>query len=126
MKSSESISKSREVATEGYLNRILINNSEKKIFVDIYDINWIESSGNYLKLHLENTTHLVRGTMKKMEKKLNPLRFMRIHRSFIVNVGMIKSISRSLSGDYKVRLENGRELKMSRNYKEALDRFQLN
>ncbi len=109
-----------------YLSRILIKNSDKNIFIDVGEINWIESSGNYVKLHTDDSTHLVRGALKTLEEKLNPLRFIRIHRSSMVNIHMVKEIEPWFSGDSKVILENGESLKMSRNYKETLDRFKLN
>ena len=109
-----------------YLSRILIKNSDKNIFIDVGEINWIESSGNYVKLHTDDSTHLVRGALKTLEEKLNPLRFIRIHRSSMVNINMVKEIEPWFSGDSKVVLENGKSLKMSRNYKETLDRFKLN
>lgn len=113
-------------ATQLYLNRILVKNSDKNIFIDVGEINWIESSGNYVKFHLDEGTHMVRGTLKILEEKLNPQRFIRIHRSHIVNISMVKVIKPWFSGDSKVKLKNGKILKMSRNYKEALDRFKLN
>lgn len=115
-----------EHTTHQYLNRILIKNSEKNIFIDVGKINWIESSGNYVKLHMPDCTHLIRGTLKTLEQKLDPLRFIRIHRSSMVNVNKVKVIEPWFSGDFKVILENGKTLKMSRNYKETLDRFKLN
>lgn len=108
-----------------YLSRILIKNSDKNIFIDVEEINWVESSGNYVKFHLGEGTHMVRGTLKSLEEKLDPLQFIRIHRSSIVNVNMITVIKPWFSGDAKVVLKNGKTLKMSRNYKEALDRFKL-
>ncbi len=109
-----------------YLSRILIKNSDKNIFIDVDEINWIESSGNYVKIHLDEESHLVRGTLKGLEEKLHPLKFIRIHRSSIVNIHIVKAIKPWFSGDAKVILENGNTLKMSRNYKAALDRFKLN
>jgi len=115
-----------EQTAHKYLSRILIKDSDKNVFIDVDEINWIESSGNYVKLHMKDSTHLVRGAMKTLEKKLNPLRFIRIHRSSMVNINMVKEIEPWFSGDSKVILENGKSLKMSRNYKETLDRFKLN
>lgn len=108
-----------------HMRRILINNSDKNIFIDVGEISWIEASGNYVKLHLEDSTHLIRGSLKTLEKKLDPLRFIRIHRSSMVNINMVKAIEPWFSGDFKVKLKNGKKLKMSRNYKQKLDRFKL-
>ena len=108
-----------------YLHRFLIKSSGKNVFVDTSDIWWIESSGNYVEIHLKDSRYLVRGSLKKMEKKLNPQKFVRIHQSTLVNVNRIKYTEPSLYGSYEVVLENGKELKMSRTYKEALDEYQL-
>lgn len=108
-----------------YLNRILIKNSNKNIFVDVGEIEWIESSGNYVKLHLPETEHMIRGSLKNLEEKLNPLVFVRIHRSWMVNIRKVKEIKPWFSGDSKVVLKNGKTLKMSRNYKDNLNRFRL-
>lgn len=108
-----------------YLERILVKNSKKNIFVDVSRIEWIESSGNYIKLHLPNTTHLIRSSLKNLQSKLNPLHFVRIHRSHIVNIKKVKEIEPWFSGDSKIILKNGKTLKMSRNYKENLDKFKL-
>ena len=106
-----------------YLTHILVKKSNKKIFVDVNKIDWVESSGNYLKLHLGQNSHLVRGALNTLEERLSGSQFLRIHSSYIVNVSEIDSLKSRGSGDYKVKLKNGKELNMSRNYKEALNRF---
>jgi len=107
------------------LERILIKDDKKNIFVDVEDIRWIESSGNYIKLHSEETIHMIRGSLKLMQEKLNPLKFVRVHRSSIVNIDYVQAIEPWFSGDLKVVLNDGKQLKMSRNYKDNLDRFRL-
>ena len=111
---------------QGYLTRFLIKNSGKNIFVSTSDILWISSSGNYVRIHLEEDEYLVRGALSKMEDKLDPDQFVRIHQSTIVNVGKIKFTKSALYGGYEVVLKNEEKLKMSRTYKEALSDFVLN
>jgi len=108
-----------------YLERILIKEDKKNIFIDVEDIEWIESSGNYVKLHLSNETHMIRGSLKTLQHKLHPLRFVRIHRSYIININNVQAIEPWFSGDSKVTLYDGKKLKMSRNYKDNLDRFKI-
>ncbi|HKK44961.1 MAG TPA: LytTR family DNA-binding domain-containing protein [Balneolaceae bacterium] len=108
-----------------YLQRILIKNEERNIFIDVHDIHWVESSGNYVKLHLSDTIHMIRGSLKRLQEKLNPLEFVRIHRSYIVNIYNVKAIEPWFSGDSKVILNDGKNLKMSRNYKDNLERFKI-
>lgn len=117
--------KENERFYQPYLERILVKNSQKIIFVDVSRIEWIESSGNYIKLHLPDTTHMIRSSLKNLQSKLNPLHFVRIHRSYIVNIKKVKEIEPWFSGDSKIILMNGKTLKMSRNYKENLDKFKL-
>lgn len=109
-----------------YLNRILVKNTDKNIFVDVSDIEWIESAGNYVKLHTPNHSHMIRSSLKNLQSKLNPLRFVRIHRSWMVNIEQVKEIEPWFSGDSKVTLSNGKTLRLSRNYKDNLDKFTLN
>lgn len=126
MENSEGIkTKAGQRTVPAYLSRILIKNSQKNIFVDVDAIEWIESSGNYIKLHLPQKHHMIRGSLKNMEEKLNPLQFVRIHRSWMVNIKNVKEIKPWFSGDSKVVLNNGKTLKMSRNYKDNLNRFRL-
>ncbi|MGM0545530.1 MAG: LytR/AlgR family response regulator transcription factor [Bacteroidota bacterium] len=108
-----------------YMNRLLVKNSQKNVFVDVDDIRWIESAGNYVKLHLPDQTHMIRGALKNLESKLNPHQFVRIHRSKIVNIERVEEIEPWFSGDSKVTLKNGKKLRMSRNYKDNLERFTL-
>jgi two-component system LytT family response regulator len=89
--------------------------------VDVID--WIEASGNYVRIHSGEKSYLIRGTMNSMERKLDPALFIRIHRSFIVNVDSIKELESWFHGDYKVVLKNGKELVLSRNYRRLLQQF---
>ncbi|MDZ7657775.1 LytTR family DNA-binding domain-containing protein [Fodinibius sp.] len=109
-----------------YLNRILVKNSDKNIFVDVSEIRWIECSGNYLKLHLPEKSYMIRSSLKNLKSKLNPLQFVRIHRSWMVNINEVKEIEPWFSGDSKVILSDGKTLRMSRNYKDNLEKFTLN
>lgn len=109
-----------------YLNRILVKNADKNVFVDVPDIYWVESAGNYVKLHLPDKSYMIRSSLKNLQSKLNPLQFVRIHRSWMVNIERVEEIEPWFSGDSKVKLCNGKTLRMSRNYKDNLDRFTLN
>lgn len=101
--------------SKAYLKKILVKSDEKNIFISAQDINWIESSGNYVIIYLPGNSYMIRGSLKKMEKKLDPTKFIRIHCSTIVNIDKIKLIERWFSGDFKVVLKNGEKIKMNRN-----------
>ncbi len=108
-----------------YLERLVVKTTGRVFFVKTDDVDWIEASGNYLKLHVGRDGHLIRETMNSIESKLDPARFVRIHRSTIVNIDRIKELQPMFSGDYAVILINGRELTLSRNFRDAfLDLFE--
>ncbi|MBK7707456.1 MAG: response regulator transcription factor [Acidobacteria bacterium] len=105
-------------AEKRYLERLLVKSTGRVFFIKTDEIDWIEAAGNYLKLHLGREGHLIRETMNSIESKLDPNRFLRIHRSTIVNIDRIKELQPMFSGDYAVILRSGRELTLSRNYRE--------
>lgn len=107
----------------GPMNRIMIKSNGRVSLVKISDIDWIEASGNYLKLHVGDKVHMIRETMCHMDKKLPSDQFMRIHRSTIVNIDRIKEMQPWFHGEYEVHLHNGRRLSMSRGYKDKLNGF---
>jgi two-component system LytT family response regulator len=78
----------------------------------------MEAAGNYVKLHVGNETHLIRETMNGLEQQLNPQKFIRIHRSTIVNIEKIKELEPYFNGEYKLVLNNNMQLILSRNYRE--------
>jgi len=106
-----------------YLTKILAKQNKKIYFLEVEDIIWFESSGNYVKVHLENNHYLIRASLSSLEEKLNPRKFIRVHNTTIVNVDKIKVIERWFTGDFEITLDNSRKLKMSRNYRDVLNRF---
>ena len=91
--------------------------------VPVSDINYVDAAGDYMCIHTDNKTHILRATMKNMEKRLDPKTFQRVHRSIIVNLDRIKSLHPHSNGEYFLVLENGEELKVSRTYKNVVKRF---
>lgn len=92
----------------------------REYVVDPAEIVWIEAAGNYVNLHCDGGVFPVRGSMTAMEKALDPKRFVRIHRSTIVDVGRIEAIEPLESGDCTLRLRSGGELRLSRRYRARL------
>lgn len=88
--------------------------------VELADVAWIETQGNYLALHTEAGSHLVRDTLAAFERQLDPARFVRIHRRVIVAVDRISAMKAAGNGDAVVWLQGGQELRVSRSYREAL------
>ena len=108
-----------------YLERVMVKTDGRIIFVKTPDVHWIEAYGNYVKLHVGAESYLVRGTMASWESNLDPIHFVRIHRSAIVNLEHVKELQPWFGGDYTVSLRTGRKLKMSRWYRHRLQRHMV-
>jgi two-component system LytT family response regulator len=106
---------------ERYVDRLLVKASGRVLFLKTEDIDWIEAAGNYVRLHVGRESHLLRETMNTIETKLDPARFLRIHRSTIVNLDRIKEMQPWFSGEYVVLLKDGTELRLSRGYRDKFD-----
>jgi two-component system LytT family response regulator len=103
-----------------YLERLVIRSTGRIFFLKTEEVDWIEASGNYLRIHVGRDAHMIRETMNSIEAKLDPEKFIRIHRSTIVNIDSIRELHPMFSGDYSVLLKDGTELALSRNYRERL------
>jgi len=104
-----------------YLTRVMIKAAGRVVLLKVDDIDFIEADGNYAKLHVARKAHLLREKMNDLEGKLDPERFVRIHRSVIVNLDRIKEMHPHFNGDYIVVLEDGRQLRLSRTRREQLE-----
>src|SRR5690349_13844957 len=90
-----------------YLKRLTIKLTGRTILLPTDEIDWIETHGNYVKVYAGRESHLIRGTMQSLETKLNPEKFVRVHRSVMVNVEKIKEIYPRSNGDQDLVLHNG-------------------
>jgi two-component system, LytTR family, response regulator len=106
---------------ERYLTRLMIKASSRMMLLKVDEIDFIEADGNYAKLHAGRKTHLLREKMNDLEGRLDPAKFVRIHRSIIVNLERIKEMHPHFNGDYVVVLEDGRQLRLSRTRREQLE-----
>jgi two-component system LytT family response regulator len=102
------------------LERLVVKSAGRVSFVRTDEIDWIEAAGNYLRLHVGGDTPLLRETMNSLEARLDGRRFVRIHRSTIVNIERIRELQPSFHGDYAVRLRDGTELTLSRGYRDKV------
>lgn len=103
-----------------YLDRLMVKHDGRVFFLKVADVDWFEASGNYVKVIVGKTSHLIRETMHGIESQLDPNQFARIHRAVIVNMDRIRELQPWFAGDYIVILRDGRQLKLSRTYREAL------
>ncbi len=103
-----------------YLDRLVVRSGARITFLRTDEVDWIDAEGNYARLHVGKKSYLLRETMSGIEAKLDPERFIRIHRSTIVNVERIKSLETLFQGEYVVHLEDGTKLTSSRGYRDRL------
>jgi two-component system LytT family response regulator len=112
----------RELSFPG---RLMIKEQGRVFFVQMEEIRYVRSDGNYLRIHTGDSEHLARGTMNEVEARLDPGRFVRIHRSTIVNVEWVEEFRSDAKGGYSVVLKDGSELVLSRSYRDQVLRRAL-
>jgi hypothetical protein len=93
----------------------------KEVMIDVGDIDWIEAAGNYAVLHVGGEKLEIRSSLSKLEGELDPRRFVRVHKSHMVNIARVAEVSPWVSGDWRIRLHDGAEVNLSRRYR---DRFE--
>ena len=102
-------------------HRFLVKGDSQMYFVAVNDIDWVEAYGNYVRLHVGKGVHLIRETLGNIERKLDPTRFARVHRSSIVNLDRVARMDLWGAGDYVVLLKDGTKLKLSRWYRSRIE-----
>lgn len=115
------ISESDENTYEKWPEELVIENKDPKIVVQVREIAWIDAAGDYMCVHANGETFILRSTMKSLEAKLNPAQFRRIHRSTIVNTAFIERITPHQKGDFFIDIREGTRLRLSRSYRENLN-----
>ncbi|MEM1202749.1 MAG: LytTR family DNA-binding domain-containing protein [Acidobacteriota bacterium] len=100
--------------------RLVVKTSGRVVFIKVDDIDWVDAAGNYVRLHLGSENHLLRETMSRLEERLDPQKFLRIHRSTIVNIERIRELQQQFHGDYLVVLKSGQRLTLSRSYRDKI------
>jgi len=106
-----------------YLERFAIKNGETIFFVRAEEVDAIEAQGNYVRLNLGNSSHLLRETLSNVEAQVDPQIFVRIHRQTIVNINRVKELQTWARGEYRVVLQNGSHYSLSRGYRQHFDSF---
>ncbi len=103
-----------------YPDRMEVKTSGRVVILKVEEIDWVDAAGNYVKIHAGGETLTLRETMSRLEERLDPGLFMRIHRSTIVNVERIRELQQQFHGDYVVVLKNGQRLTLSRSYRDKM------
>jgi two-component system, LytTR family, response regulator len=106
-----------ETADGGFISRIVFKSRGRILFLPTSDIHWIGAEENYVRVNTGRESHLLRETMSNLEKRLDPKVFLRVHRSFIVNLHFVKEIRTSADGESVVALLNDEKVAMSRTYR---------
>ncbi len=102
-----------------FLHRLLISHSGRIHFRQVSELDFVEAEGNYLRLHFGAESYLQRDKISALAARLDPVRFARPHRSFLVNIDRIRELRRSFHGEFIVVLKNGREFPLGKPYREA-------
>jgi two-component system, LytTR family, response regulator len=109
-----------------YLERLAIRSTGKTSFVNVDELDWISAAENYVELHAGRATHLLHVGINTLEKSLDPTRFVRIHRSTIVNIARVKEMHAADHGEYVLVLHDGVRLQSSRSYHARLKALTAN
>jgi two-component system LytT family response regulator len=104
-----------------YLDRLVVKSRGRIFFLKVGSIDWIEACADYVTLHVADRSWLIRRTMTEMETRLDARAFVRVSRSAIVNLERVQELVPAARGEHFVRLTGGRELKLTRSYRENLE-----
>lgn len=103
-----------------HLERLVIKMNGHVFFIKADEIDWLEAEGNYVRLHAGKESYLLRDTITALESQLDPKKFIRVHRSAIVNIDRITELQPWFHGEYRIILGEGVQLTLSRTYREKL------
>ncbi len=101
--------------------RFAVRRKGREIMVEVADIDWIEASGNYAVLHVGDETFEIRSSLTKLEGELDPKRFVRVHKSHLVNIARVVEVTPWVNGDWRIRLQGGAEVNLSRRYRQRFE-----
>jgi two-component system LytT family response regulator len=118
--SASSASAATSAISTTWPERLVVRDGERFEFVPVESLDWVESANNYVQLHCGAKTHLMLETLSGLEKKLDPHKFVRIHRGRIVNVSRIRAAHVMMNGVYEIELHSGRRLSTGRQFRDAV------
>jgi two-component system LytT family response regulator len=105
-----------------YAERLLVRSLDRIEVVDVASVDWFEAADNYVRLHIGARRPVIREPLRELEARLDPDRFARVHRSAIVNLGRVRSITTRGSGDATAQLASGEPVPVSRNHRPEFER----
>jgi two-component system LytT family response regulator len=98
-----------------------IRTGQETLRLDVSTIDWIDAAGDYMCLHADGQTHVLRATMRELEQMLDPAMFQRVHRSTIINLRRVKSLRPHSNGECFLKLVSGQEIKLSRSFRDKVE-----
>ncbi|MGH9830809.1 MAG: LytR/AlgR family response regulator transcription factor, partial [Blastocatellia bacterium] len=107
-------------ATPKFLERLAVKTSSRVFILKVEEIDWIEAEGKYVRIHIGDQSHLLREAISFLDARLDPSRFFRVHRSAIVNLDSIRELQPWFNSDYRVLLNDGTCLTLSRTNRKKL------
>jgi two-component system LytT family response regulator len=107
--------------TRRYATLLPIRSGRETLRLDVATIDWIDAAGDYMCVHADGQTHVLRATMKELEEMLDPQVFQRVHRSTIVNLARVRSLRPHLNGECFLKLQSGQEVKLSRSFRDKVE-----
>ena len=109
-------------AHPAYLTRVQVKTGARTVFVDLASVDWMDAADNYVRLHVHDREYLVRETLAALEAQIDPDRFVRVHRSAIVQIDRVAEIRPQSHGDAELRLDGGARVAVSRTWRERVQR----
>jgi two-component system LytT family response regulator len=109
------------VFRESWLERLVIRTRGRVWFVQVADIEWVEAAGYNIRIHTAEQTYTTRLSLTALVNRLDPRRFVRVHRSAIVNLDRVSQIEPYINGAYTIVLKDGAQIRLSRSMRPALE-----
>jgi hypothetical protein len=101
--------------------RFAVRQRGREVMVETAEIDWIEAAGNYAVLHVKGDNFEIRSSLTRLAAELDPQRFVRVHKSHIVNITRVAEVTPWVSGDWRIRLQDGAEVNLSRRYRQRFE-----
>lgn len=117
----QSLADGEDIAVKEYSAFLAVKDVGETTRLPVKNLVWIDAAGDYMCVHCnDGETHILRKTMKQLEQELDPARFIRVHRSVIVNSSEVAKVLTLTSGEYVIQLTNGHEIRVSRSYRDKV------
>ena len=117
----DAVAKAERPPSDSLPERFAVRRKGREVMVEVADIDWIEASGNYAVLHVGDERFEIRSSLTKLEGELDVKKFVRVHKSHLVNIARVVEVTPWVSGDWRIRLQSGAEVNLSRRYRQRFE-----